>query len=193
MPPQGCKPLLAGGQVIAVEHAQRVAGQRRSGGERRHHRRKPLSRAPHQGAQDARLGVVDLGIERTQSTGNVPFWRAAACREERSPSETSVISSTTVENINSREYWRRRSASNTASTQSGGNAYSNAVRAITRAGACRSKRARTTGQTGPDRVDASVIHQGGLESDTLKGVGLRPTPFRVGLSHIREQLEEERL
>jgi hypothetical protein len=66
MPSQRCQALVAAGQVIAVKHAQRVARQRRSGGQRCHHRRKPLGRTLHQGAQDARLGVVDLVVERGQ-------------------------------------------------------------------------------------------------------------------------------
>jgi hypothetical protein len=72
---------------------------------------------------------------------------------------TSVINSTTVENSSSREYWRWRSASNTASIQSGESACSKVVRAITLTGACCSNRAKTTGHTNPDFVDASVITQ----------------------------------
>src|SRR3954453_20778073 len=102
---------------------------------------------------------LTLSYSDASDTGRLSICRAAACSDGRSPSDTSVINSTTVENSNSREYWRWRSASNTASIQSGESACSKAVRAITLAGACCSNRARRTGHTAPDFVDAAVISQ----------------------------------
>ena len=60
---QGGKPLLAAGQVAAVEHAQLVVGQPQRAAQGRHRRRKPRRRALHQGAQDAGPGMVDLVVE----------------------------------------------------------------------------------------------------------------------------------
>jgi hypothetical protein len=102
---------------------------------------------------------LTLSYSDASDTGRLPICRAAACSDGRSPSDTSIINSTTVENISSREYWRWRSASNTASIQSGESACSKVVRAITLTGACCSNRAKTTGHTNPDFVDASVITQ----------------------------------
>jgi len=100
--PQRRQALLARRQAVAVEHAHPPARQDGAAVHRRGHRRQALGAAAHQGAQDGRLGVVDL-----------------------------VVSS--------REYWRWRCASNTASIpldalasgHPAGNACSSAVRAIT--------------------------------------------------------------
>src|SRR4051795_3719962 len=115
---------------------------------------------------------LTLSYSDASDTGRLPICRAAACSDGRSPSDTSIINSTTVENSSSREYWRWRSASNTASIQSGESACSKAVRAITLAAACCSNRAKTTGHTDPDFVDASVITQNWRNRITLKGVGI---------------------
>src|SRR3954451_13766739 len=115
---------------------------------------------------------LTLSCSDASDTGRLSICRAAACSDGRSPSDTSVINSTTVENISSRDYWRWRSASNTASIQSGESACSKAVRAITLAGACCSNRARTTGHADPDFVDASVIPQSWKNRITLKGVAV---------------------
>lgn len=66
MPAQHPQALFAPGQMIAVEHAKLIAGQTRLNVHVRHHRRKPLGRALHQSLQNARLGVVDLVIQRRQ-------------------------------------------------------------------------------------------------------------------------------
>jgi len=72
---------------------------------------------------------LTLSYRAVTLTGKLSIWRAAACSEGRSPSETGDISSTTVENSSSRGYWRCRLASNTSSVQAAGIARSNASRA----------------------------------------------------------------
>ena len=52
--------------MIAIEHAKLIACQTRLNAYARHHRSKPLRRALHQSLQNARLGVVDLVIQRRQ-------------------------------------------------------------------------------------------------------------------------------
>ena len=101
--------LLAAGQVIAIEHAQLLARQSRGDGSMRAITAQPLGATAHQRPQDARLGVVDLVVERRQRhRQGAPSGRAAACSDGRRPRETSVISSITVENSSSREYCRWR-------------------------------------------------------------------------------------
>jgi len=110
---------------------------------------------------------LTLSCSAVSDTPGVSSLRAAACSDGRKPSDTSVISSTTVENSNSRGYCRCRCAANTASIlldalasgpldalasgpldalasgHPAGNACSSAVRTITLAGACRSNRSTT--------------------------------------------------
>jgi len=92
---------------------------------------------------------LTLSYSAASVTGSVAIVRAAACSDGRRPRDTSVTSSTTVENSSSREYWRSRCSSNTASIHPAGNACSNAVRAITLAGACCSNRSITEVQMAP--------------------------------------------
>jgi len=75
--------------------------------------------------------------------------RRIECNEGRRPRDTSVTNSTTVENSNSREYWRCRCSSNTSSIHRAGNACSSAIRAIMLAGACCSNRSTTEVQMMP--------------------------------------------
>ena len=72
------QPLLAGRQVVAVQHPQPPAGQARRVVQRRQHRRQPLGAATHKRAQDGRLGVVHLIIQRGQRHRQA--WRLPCCR-----------------------------------------------------------------------------------------------------------------
>lgn len=60
------QPLLAGRQVVAVEHPQLPARQARRPAKTCGHRRQPLCAALHQRAQHRRLGALDLGVQRRQ-------------------------------------------------------------------------------------------------------------------------------
>ena len=87
---------------------------------------------------------LTLSYSAVSDTGSRSILRAAACSDGRSPSETSIINSTTLDIINSRGYCRRRLASNTSSIQPAGSACSSATRAITPTGACCSNRSSTS-------------------------------------------------
>ena len=65
-PAQKRQPLLARGQVVAVQHPHLPAGQARAAAHRCHHRRQPLGTALHQRAQDGRLRVAHLVIQGGQ-------------------------------------------------------------------------------------------------------------------------------
>jgi hypothetical protein len=85
-----------------------------------------------------------LSYSAAIDTGRLCSFFAAACSEGRSPSDTSDVSPTTVENSSSRGYCRWRVCSNTSSIQPAGIACSSARRIITLSGACSSKRASTS-------------------------------------------------
>ncbi len=65
---------------------------------------------PAFGRWAARRGIGNVGghVGYVSVTGSVVIVRAAACSDGRRPRDTSVTSSTTVENSSSREYWRSR-------------------------------------------------------------------------------------
>jgi len=141
--------LLAGRQSIAVEYAHLPARQDRAAIHGRGHWRQVLGTATHQGAQEAGSVRSTLSYSAASVTGSVAIVRAAACSDGRRPRDTSITSSTTVKNNNSREYWRSRCSSNTSSIHPADNACSSAVRAITLAGACCSNRSTTEVQMMP--------------------------------------------
>ena len=66
MPAQHRQALFTARQVVAVEHAKLITRQRRVETDSRHDRGQPLGRTLHQGPQNARLGVIDLVIQRGQ-------------------------------------------------------------------------------------------------------------------------------
>ena len=60
---------------------------------------------------------LTLSYSAASDTASPSCWRAAACSDGLMPSVTSVMSSTMLENISSRGYWRWRCASNTSFVQ----------------------------------------------------------------------------
>jgi site-specific DNA recombinase len=64
VPAQGCEALLAGRQVVAVEHAQLPARQAGAAIPACSHRPQPLGAAANQRPQHARFGAIDLVVER---------------------------------------------------------------------------------------------------------------------------------
>lgn len=60
------QPLVTGGQVVAVQHAQLPAGQAGLPGQARDQGRKPLGAALHQRAQHWRLAAIDFVVQRRQ-------------------------------------------------------------------------------------------------------------------------------
>ena len=93
-------------------------------------------------------GCVPLTFSYSAATdtGRLLLCLAAACSDGLSPSVTSVISSTTVDNISLRAYCCPRCASNTSSIHFAGSASSSTMRAITLAGVCCSNLSITASQ-----------------------------------------------
>lgn len=116
------QPLLAGQQVVAIEHKRQpgklagtgvlaITGTSRSA--------LPCTNTRSTvGSQPLTLSYNAAGETGKRSSS----LRAAACSEGRKPSDTNIIGSTTVENSSSREHCRWRCASNTSSIHAAGNA-----------------------------------------------------------------------